>query len=234
MTIDRKASNNSNNINTCEHALYDKNGSTLLCKGYLQSYTNCLKGSDSVNAAPDVYVSSPFQQTQTEEKIQSFLYLPTLVGISVRPQCDSSLKPFACLYFIHLCDNGTDIGPSEEQCKHVSNVCDQELKQIKGLNLRLPIPVDEYLSNCASESPFDNKNCNITGNGYIVSTHNCRAGFYQNLMGNGSCLPECNVWSPFPHNMVLITDILNCFSAIVCILSGIAVLVLSWLRRPKL
>lgn len=182
------------------------------CKEHLQSYTNCLMNSDSV------YVSHLHQQEQAVKKI-SFLSL-------ISPQCRSSLEPLICLFFIHICvdSHGMDIGPSKEQCRYTAKVCNNDLEKYKNF-----IDVDEYLSNCALESPFDGKNCIIMNN---ASIQNCSAGFY--LMENGSCQPECNVWSPYSQTMVLITDILTIIPAVVCVLSGVAVVVFSWIRYQKL
>ena len=225
-----EATNSSNNtISGCKPTLYNEKGSSN-CKKYLQTYTNCLKGITHVNATPDVIVSNNFQQfeKEAEDTIRNLEYF----GMHVRPQCHSSLVPLVCLYFIHLCDDGEDIGPSEDQCMHVSEVCDEELKQIKQI---LPtFSVDKYFSNCASKSPFGNKDCMIMSYNRTVSTHNCSAGFYKNSTEDGSCLPECNVWSPFPHITVLVTDTLNIFSAIVCIFLGGTVLVFSWIHCQKL
>ena len=187
----------------------------------------CLKDPDSTS---DVYVSSPFEENlSTATSIIEYLpHLASLRQVHIRQPCLSSFEPFICLYFVHLCQKGNDIGPSKEQCKHVSNACDEELKQIKG-----EFMVDECLSNCASESPF-NKDCIITNYKHTVSLYNCNAGFYQDLTENGSCQPECNVWSPYPKSIVLITDILNVLAAVVCIISGGVVLVLSWICRQKL
>lgn len=184
-----------------------------------------------MNTTLEVYVSTPFQESLSKAKdaIRYLLQAQVFTGISIRPQCLSRLEPFLCLHFIHLCDNGMDIGPSVQQCRNVSKVCDDELKQVKKKfpNYR----VDRYLSNCAPKSPFDNCRC-ITSD--TNRTYNCREGFYQNLTENGRCEPECNVWSPYHKGIVLITDILNIFAAVICVISGGAVLVLSWIRREKL
>ena len=147
----------------------------------------------------------------------------------LRLQCRLSLEPLICLYFIHLCDNGTEVGPSQEQCEYVSDACDEEVKQIS-----LPpisISVDEFLLSCALYTPFNEKHCIIVGNYTSNGIQNCSPGFY---LESGRCHPECNVWSPFSHTMVLITDIMNVFAAVLCVLSGCIVLGLSWIRRQKL
>ena len=185
-----------------------------VCKEYLQSYSNCLMDSDSV------YVSHVYHQEQVVNRI-SFLS-----QIKISPQCRSSLEPLICLFFIHICvdGHGMDIGPSQEQCRYTAKVCNKDLETYKSF-----FDVDKYLSSCALESPFDGKNCIITNN---VSIQNCSPGFY--LMENRSCQPECNVWSPYSQTMVLITDILTIIPAVVCVLSGVAVVVFSWTRYQKL
>lgn len=185
----------------------------------------CLKDPGSTS---EVYVSSPFEENLSRAKfLIQYLTSPIVATqVHIRQQCHSYLEPIICLYLVHLCKDGMDIGPSEEQCKRVSNACDEELKQIKGLK------VEEYLSNCAPESEF-NKDCIVTSHKH-TTIYNCNKGFYQDLlMENGRCQPECNVWSPYHKGIVLTTDILNIFAAAVCIISGIAVLVLSWLHHQK-
>ena len=181
----------------------------------------CLKGPGST---PSVYIPNPSQENLSKayrlSKLSQFFV--------ISQQCHLSLEPFICLYLVHLCDDKINIGPSEEQCKHVSKVCDEELTTFRNLYPK----IDEYLSNCASESPFNNKDCSIMNTPYTITTYNCTAGFY--VTENGSCQPECNVWSPYPKSIVLTTDILNILAAVVCILSGASVLVLSWMYHQKL
>ena len=146
-----------------------------------------------------------------------------------RPQCLVSAEPFLCLLFIHLYDNGTDIGPSKKQCDYVSKVCDRELELI---NEYYGHP---YLSQCSTaESPFDNTTCYI-GTKNIISnqTLNCSDGFFYE-MNEGRCTPECAVWTPFPRTMVVITDVLTVFSAVIGAVAGIAVLLISMLRHQRL
>ena len=181
-----------------------------------------------------MYVSSMYQQDQAEEKIK-FLSLAKYVNINLRQECLSSLEPLICLYFIHLCDDemNTDIGPSEKQCRYVSEACDKELKLARENNIQ----IEEYLLGCAQNSPFDNKKCfspNIsTQNGISNNnTQNCSSGFF--LSDDRLCLPECSVWTPYSQNMVLITDILTMIPAAVGVISGLAVLLLSWTRYQKM
>ena len=67
-----------------------------------------------------------------------------------------------------------------------------------------------------------------------VSPHraNCSEGFYRTA--NGSCVPECIVWSPFDKTTILVTDILALFTAVVAVVSGVAVLLVSCIRCQKL
>jgi hypothetical protein len=213
------------NSSACPGVLYNRY--EAICQQHLQSYMTCLKGPDPT---PSVYIPIPFQEhVSTAMNTLSMLsQYSQYTSIKIRQQCHLNLEPFVCLYSIHLCDDKINIGPSEEQCKYVSKLCDEELKTIR----RLYPQIDEYLSNCASESPFNNKDCNVMNTPYTISTYNCTAGFY--LTENGSCQPECNVWSPYPNGIVLTTDILNILAAVVCVLSGAFVLVLSWIRHKKL
>ena len=119
-----------------------------------------------------------------------------------------------CLYFIHLCDNGMEIGPSKEQCDYASTVCDEELV----LARKYSVPVDKILSSCAQNSPFDKKRC-IIGD---IRIQNCSVGFYHSE--NSSCQPECGVWTPYSQSTVLITNILTVLSAAICVLLGVVVL----------
>ena len=185
----------------------------------------CLKGPGST---PSVYIPNPFQENLLKAN-DTLSMLSQYSMFFISQQCHLSLEPFICLYSIHLCDDKINIGPSEEQCKHVSKVCDEELTTFRNL---YPM-IDEYLSNCASESPFNKKDCNVMNTPYYtITTYNCTAGFY--VTENGSCQPECNVWSPYPKGIVLTTDILNILAAVVCILSGASVLMLSWIYHQKL
>ena len=185
-----------------------------------------------------MYVSSTYQQDQAEDKIKMLSLYANVIDLNLRQECLSSIEPLICLYFIHLCDDemNTDIGPSEKQCRYVLESCDKELK----LAREKKIPVDYlegYLLGCAQNSPFDNKKCispNIsTQNGISNNnTQNCSSGFF--LSDDRLCQPECSVWTPYSQNMVLITDILTMIPAAVGVISGLAVLLLSWTRYQKM
>ena len=149
----------------------------------------------------------------------------------VRPQCMTSLEPFVCLYFIHLCYNKTVIRPSEQQCNNIKSVCDNELKVVK--RLPLDIDVSKYLSNCAQSSPLDDRDCKVQSvtNHTIISV-NCSEGYYRTI--NGTCLPECNVWTPYSRRTVLITDIMAIFAVVIAVIFGVADLLLSCVRCQKM
>ena len=145
-----------------------------------------------------------------------------------RPQCFASAEPLLCLLFIHLCDNGIDIGPSKKQYDHISKVCDKELELAKGSG------IDHYLSECSiSESPFDNKTCDIGTKNTSNQALNCSDGFFYDMNGE-KCTPECAIWTPFSKTMIVVTDILTVFSAVIGAVAGIAVLLTSMLRHQKL
>ena len=145
-----------------------------------------------------------------------------------RPQCFASAEPLLCLLFIHLSDNGTDIGPSKKQCDHVSKVCDKELELVKGYS------IDHYLSECSTpESPFDNKTCDIHTKNTSNQALNCSDGFYYEV-NKEKCTPECAIWTPFSNTMVVVTDTLTVFSAVIGAIAGIAVVLTSTLRHQKL
>ena len=103
-----------------------------------------------------MYISGPLNQAALQEAsngIQQLkLFGPTF---GARQQCLSNLEPLICLYYVHLCDNGIDIGPSVMQCNHIKDVCDKEIEEYPFLLALL----DKYLSNCAPSSPLDNKAC---------------------------------------------------------------------------
>lgn len=142
------------------------------------------------------------------------------------PQCFASAEPLLCLLFIHLCDNGIEIGPSKEQYDHVSKVCDKELELAKISG------IDHYLSErSTSESPFDNKTCDIGTKNTSNQALNCSDGFFYD---KEKCIPACAIWTPFSKTMIVVTDILTVFSAVIGAIAGIAVLLTSMLRHQKL
>ena len=208
--------NSSSNI-TC--TLFDKSDTT--CKSYLQQYTDCLKA-EPADVKPEVYVSSSYEQNEAQKMIS---FLQSLPSNSVRPKCLSHIEPLICLYHIHLCVDDMDVGPSQEQCEYVSSICDKELEMARKLSSSL---VDKYLSTCTPNSPFVSKHCIITAD---IAIQNCSTGFY--LSEDGRCRPECNVWTPYSQTMLVITDILTIIPAAIGVLSGIAVLLFSWLRCQK-
>ena len=50
----------------------------------------------------------------------------------------------------------------------------------------------------------------------------------------GRCTPECLVWEELPHSTVVGVDAVVIFSAIVYLLSGVAVLVLSCINYKRM
>ena len=227
MTSEDKTNGSRSSNITC--TLFNETDTT--CKSYLQQYTECLKAKPS-DVKPEVYVSSIYQQNEAQEIISRLQSLPSNF---VHPKCLLHIEPLICLYFIHLCVGETDVGPSLEQCVYVSSVCEEEVKLARRFNFNL----DEYLSTCTPNSPFDSKHCiittsDITTSGITtsgISIQNCSTGFY--LSEDGICQPECNVWTPYSQTTLLITNALTILPAAVGILSGVAVLLFSWLRCQK-
>ena len=61
---------------------------------------------------------------------------------------------------------------------------------------------------------------------------NCSEGFYRTT--DGTCVPECIVWSPYDKTTILVTDILAISTAVVAVVSGVAVLLVSCIRCQKM
>ena len=135
-----------------------------------------------------------------------------------------------CLQFFHLCDKGIDLGPSAKQCNHILTVCDaEELEGIKSYDIN----IYDYLSKCSQEeSPLDIKGCSIANNtsNQIV---NCSEGFFYEIDIEG-CTPECNVWTPHSKAKILLIDIVTTFPPLIGTISGVAVLLVSWIHHKKL
>jgi hypothetical protein len=165
----------------------------------------------------------------SRSKLSEMKTIRDLLIMLARPQCFASAEPLLCLLFIHVCDNGTGIGPNKEQCDHISKVCDRELELI---NERYGHSIDPYLLECSiAESPFDNKTCDISTKNTSNQTLDCSDGFFYN---EGRCTPECVVWTPFSKTTVVITDVLTIFSAVIGVIAGFAVLLTSMLRHQRL
>ena len=94
--------------------------------------------------------------------------------------------------------------------------------------------VSVYLSNCAQTSHFDDTDCNaqLPTNHTLISGINCSEGYYGTT--DGTCLPECNVWTPYSKFGLLITDIMAIFAAVIAVVFGIADLFLSCVRCQKM
>ena len=199
------------------------------CTYYLRQYTECLNN-DSYTYGDDIYVSTLDQKSTTQVSI----ILQLVNNPIVSPQCLINLEPFICLHFIHICydDNDTlvDVGPSKNQCRHIEEVCDMELKFAQEF---FKLNFSEYLSNCDPHSAIDRKACSTQSNPVGVN-NTCSEGFYKNTTTNRSCLPQCIDWSPYSKNTVLITDVLAIFSTVVAVVSGVAVLFVSCVRCQKM
>lgn len=200
---------------------------------YLQQYTNCLNNS-TLNTL-SVFVSSQLEPTAISETNQLISKLRSIVK---NPQCLLNLEPLICLQFINLCGAEMNMGPivpSKAQCDHALSVCgDQVLAKLIPI-LHLDVGKYNNVAYCAPESPLDNLTCNITTD---VSTNsqqtvNCSEDFFYSDKRKG-CIPECDGWTPFSSRVVLITDILTVFPAVVGVVAGVAVLLTSWARCRKL
>ena len=203
------------------------NDSSSQCTQYLWQYTNCLD-----NSSTNVFVADPLYQmslTQASSFIQKLQPFKNLV----RPQCMKSLEPFICLYFVHLCYNEIVIRPSEQQCTNIKTVCDQELQAVKRLPLT-DVDVSKYVSNCIQLSPLDDSHCNVQSvtNHTTSNVVNCSEGYYRSV--NGTCLPECSVWTPYTRRTLLTTDIMAIFAAAIAVIFGAAALLLSCVRCQKM
>ena len=162
-----------------------------------------------------------------------------ILRVFSRPQCLMILEPLVCLYYFHLCYEGMDTGPSEKQCNHILNTCDKELELVKIYGY----DIHSFLSECSpTESPLDSKGCSIIdgqifGNdsvniSYQLQPFNCHGGFFYQVKTKG-CTPECSVWAPHSNAKVLIADIVAIFSLLIGAISGVAVLLVSWIQHQK-
>ena len=200
------------------------NESSNECTQYLQHYTKCLD-----NSSIDVYVAGLLNQTSLAKAISYIRQLKLFEG-QVRPQCMMSLEPFICLNFVHLCYNKTVIRPSKQQCNNIRSVCDKELEVVKRFRI---IDVSKYLSNCAQPSPLDDIDCKVQSlTSHMIRVVNCSEGYYKTT--NGTCLPECNVWTPYSRSTLLITDIMAIFAAVIAVVFGVVDLLLACVRCQKM
>ena len=60
----------------------------------------------------------------------------------------------------------------------------------------------------------------------------CNKGFYK--AANGTCQPECGVWTPYSEGEVIATDTLAISAAVIAVVSSITVLILSYVYRQKM
>lgn len=198
------------------------------CAVHLQDYATCLK--DDFNSPNISLARTPNQMSP--KRILDLLRMFESVHL-IRQQCATTLEPLLCLYFMPLCFNDEVIKPSVKQCSFIKEVCNEELKLAEQYSSI--INVSMYLSNCALYSPLDNTSCSdntsIGVNNSIVNTTCPIEGFYSL---NGTCVPECNVWSPYSKRTVLVTDILAIFATVVAVISGVAVMLVSCVRHQKM
>ena len=126
---------------------------TTECTEHIQHYARCLYDVDSPASKVDVYISGSPNYKELESMLNIFSE-----SWPIREQCLSNIKPLICLYYINICTKTTGIvvKPSVKQCKHVEEVCNKELEEIRSV---LPHVVDKYLSECVQTSPLDNKTC---------------------------------------------------------------------------
>lgn len=134
------------------------NATTSVCIPYLHEFTRCLSSSSPSDDLDTL--SGHLSEDALNKASQDIQYLklfgPSLIGL--REQCQLSIEPLICLYEVHLQNGESDIGPSINQCKHIEDVCDQELEKLRS---SFPfIPVNEYFSRCTLNSPLDTKECN--------------------------------------------------------------------------
>ena len=194
-----------------------------MCTAHLQDFATCLNNySNSTNIS---VAGTPDHTT-----VQKIFILLRVFRIS--QQCATNLEPLICLHFMPLCFNNEVIKPSVKQCSFIKEVCNEELKQAEQIpNLN----VSMYLSNCTPHSPLDSTSCSVNSsvgvNNSNISTTCPTEGFYSL---NGTCVPECNVWSPYSKTTVLVTDILTIFATVVAVISGVAVMLVSCVRHQKM
>ena len=206
------------------------------CTTYIQEYTYCLRDYFTDTSADVYYVVQ-----RPGSIISEINVLLRLINLYFRPQCLMNLEPYICLYYFHLCYEGMDIGPSEKQCNHILNTCDKELEIVKIYGY----DIYSSLSECSqTESPLDSKGCSILDNQICSNINisvnishqpfNCHRGFFYQVKTEG-CTPECSVWTPhFNTNPLMIADIVAIFSLLIGAISGVAVLLVSWIQRQNL
>ena len=61
----------------------------------------------------------------------------------------------------------------------------------------------------------------------------CRDGFYINTT-LCACLPRCDTWEQYPHSTTVASDVFVVLAAIVGLIAGIAVLVISCIRWKRM
>ena len=196
------------------------------CVTYLHQYTYCLR--DSNLSSSEIFTIEPHKLAISD--VDSIL---EFIRLSVHPYCLANLEPLMCLHFFHLCEKGMSIGPSKKQCNHIFSVCDvEELETIQDYGIN----IYDYLSKCsqtAADSPLDVKDCSIVSNITDQIIANCSEGFFYQDVDEG-CTPECTVWTPHSKSKALIIDIITIFPLFIGTISGVSVLLVSWMHRQKL
>ena len=76
----------------------------------------------------------------------------------------------------------------------------------------------------------DDNVSNITNDSCSVK---CRDGFYINTT-LCACLPRCDTWELYSHTTTVVTDVFTLLSACIGFIAGVAVLVISCIRRKRM
>ena len=76
----------------------------------------------------------------------------------------------------------------------------------------------------------DDNVTNITSDSCSVK---CRDGFYTNTT-LCVCLPRCDTWELYSRTITVVTDVFTLLSASIGFIAGVAVLVISCIRRKRM
>ena len=85
----------------------------------------------------------------------------------------------------------------------------------------------------ATDNPPTTTSDHVADNTLHNNSLTCSEGFYVSE-STGLCRPECGVWEELPHSLIVGADVAIILSAIVYLLSGTAVLVLSCIYRKRM
>lgn len=217
------------NLKNATCILYAERSGNDYCATYLRQYTYCLRDSNLSSSEFEIFTMEPHTHKLAISEVESIL---EFIRLSVYPYCLANLEPLMCLHFFHLCEMGMNIGPSKKQCNQIFSVCDaEELETIQDYGIN----IYDYLTKCSqTDSPLDIKSCSIIASNItdqIIA--NCSEGFFFQDMDEG-CIPECSVWTPHSKTKALIVDVITIFPLLIGTISGVAVLLLSWIHRQKL